>query len=186
MGKIVNNPVTRGFSGTLGEDLIFRQVKSETRYAQRNTLPRTVTPKMLAVRQKFTDATMGAKGALADPATKDHYEKMAVLQEASSAYAAAVTDFLAEPKIGGIYTGAYYGEIGNNITIIPELFGKVTGVEVALYRADGSLLESGAATEVNYAFIYKTQVVNPQVEGTKIVLTAKDRVRKTLTREFIL
>lgn len=186
MGKIINNPVTTGFSGTLGKDLIFRQVKSETTYAQRNRSPRPATARMLAVREKFTEATIGAKGALADPATKDHYEKIAVLQKASSAYSAAVKDILSEPVIGGIYTGAYFGEIGNNITIVPELLGKVTGVDVAIYSSDGTLLESGAATEVNYAFMYTAQAVNPELAGTKIVLTAKDRLRKTLTREFIL
>ncbi|MBT1704927.1 hypothetical protein [Chryseosolibacter indicus] len=186
MGKIVNNPVTTGFSGTLGKDLIFRQVNSETTYAQRNRSPRPATVRMLAVREKFTEATIGAKGALADPATKDHYEKMAVLQKAPSAYSAALKDILSEPEIGGIYTGVYFGEIGNNITIIPELLGKVTGIEVAIYSADGTLLESGPATEVNYAFMYKAQAVNPQVAGSKIVLTAKDRLRKTLVREFVL
>jgi len=186
MGKIKNNVVTKGFSGKFGDDLVFRNVDDKTVFARRPLNTAEPTARQTEIRKKFTEATLFAAGAIDHPQASQDYATMAELQGLKSAYVAAVTDFLTTPEIGGVFTFAYTGNVGDMINIKPKVAMKIIQIDVSLLRADGTVLESGKAVPSALNWRYVATVANAQVKGTKLVLVAYDRQGKTSTFEQVL
>jgi hypothetical protein len=186
MGKIKNNVATRGFSGKLGEDIVFRQVDGKTTFAKRTLSEAASSPKQDAVRRKFAEASYFASAAIENPQAGQQYKIMAELLGLKSAYAAALSDYLSQPEIGGVFTARYQGRIGDMITIVPKIPYKITEVSVNILQADGSVLESGKAVANELKWRYLATVVNPLVKGSKLVLVARDRQGKETTFEWTL
>ena len=186
MGKIKNNVVTKGFSGKFGEDLMFRQVDNKTIFAKRTLVTTDPTARQSAVRTKFTEAAFFASAAIDNPQASQDYKLMAELQGLKSAYIAAMTDYLTEPEVGGVFTAQYKGAVGDVINIMSKVPYKITEIDVSILRADGSLLESGKAVPNQLKWRYIATVVNPQVQGSKLVLLARDRRGTEKTLEVVL
>jgi hypothetical protein len=186
MGKIKKNVITRGFRGTFGEDLVFRQVDGETVFSQKGENNSAPTPSQLQVRNKFLEATNYASAAVDNPQAGEAYKLMAKLQGLRSAYVAAMTDYLTMPEISSVFTNEYVGEVGNMINMISKHPHKITGISVSILKPDGSELESGAATVKALKWRYTATVHNAQVQGSKLVLKAKDRQGKEVTVEKVL
>src|SRR5687767_3910071 len=117
MGKIKNNVVTKGFSGKFGDDLVFRQLDNETIFSKRGTLTGAPTEKQSAARDRFTQAAMFASVAIDNPQASQTYKLMAKAQGLKSAYLAALTDYITQPEIGGVFTVAYTGQVGDLFSI---------------------------------------------------------------------
>src|SRR4051812_14012405 len=126
MGKIKNNVVTKGFSGKFGDDLVFRQVDNQTIFAKRTLTPVSSTARQTEVRNKFTEASLFASGAIENPQASLDYKLMAELQGLKSAYLAAITDYLTMPEIGSVFVNAYRGNAGDVLNIKPKAVYKIT------------------------------------------------------------
>ena len=186
MGKIKNNVVTKGFSGKFGDDLMFRQVDKKTVFVKRSLITSDPTAQQSAVRHRFTEASFFAAGAIDNPQASVEYKLMAEVQGLKSAYIAAMTDYLTEPEIGGVFTAQYKGAVGNQINILSKVPLKLTEIDVSILRADGSVLESGKAVPSQLKWRYIATVVNPQVQGSKLVLRARDRQGLEVALEVVL
>jgi hypothetical protein len=186
MGKIKKNVITRGFSGSLGDDLVFRQVDDKTVFALKSENNSEPTERQVQVRNKFLEATNYASAAVDNPQALQDYQLMAERQELKSAYVAAVTDYLTMPEISSVFTNEYTGVVGNMINMISKHPHKITGISVSILKPDGSELESGAATVKALKWRYTATVPNAQVQGSKLVLKAKDRQGKEVTVEKVL
>jgi hypothetical protein len=186
MGKIKDNVITRGFSGKFGEDLMFRQVDNKTIFAKRRLVSSAPTAGQTEVRNRFTQATMFASAAMDNPQASVEYKLMAELLGLKSAYLAAVTDYLTYPEIGGVYAEDYRGTIGDMINIKVKVPYKVVGIQVSILLPDGSTLESGDAVANQLAWRFTATAANPQVVGSKLVMTAYDRRGKESVLEHVL
>lgn len=186
MGKIKNNVVTRGFSGKFGDDLVFRQVDNQTVFAKRTLVTGVPTQRQVEIRNKFTEAANFASAAIENEEAKLMYDLMADIQGLKSAYIAAMTDYLTEPEIGGVYTAAYKGQVGDAINIRPRVPYKVVSIEVRIVAANGNNIEAGAATVNGLKWKYIATVANASVRGSQLILVARDRQGKETTFEQLL
>lgn len=186
MGKIKKNVITKGFSGKYNDDLVFRQVDDQTVFARKAENNAEPTERQREVRDRFAEASIYASGAIDNPQTGPDYEQLAKLQGVKSAYIAALTDFLTEPEITSVFTKAYTGAAGSTINMTSRYPYKITGIDVSILNADGSVLEAGAAIQRASKWRYTTTMANVQVQGTKFVLKARDRVGHESVLEKVL
>lgn len=173
MGKVKENLLTKGFSGKIGDEIVFRQVGNRTLFAKRprKRLITEPTPQQ----ELFAKAVVFAKTMLLDPAVRADYQNRAKLAGLASAYSAAVTDYLKLPKIDSIDTDYYKGAVGDIIWVIALDDFKLQTMTVTLFRADGSEIESGAAVLENGRWKYVAQQAHADLPGTRVVVTATDR-----------
>jgi hypothetical protein len=186
MGSVKENLLTKGFSGRIGDEIVFRQVGNRTMFAKRPRKRSTLTPGQTAHQQQFQNAVYYAKSALMDPAAKSVYQDMAKEANLRSAYNAAVTDFLKEPKIASVYTDNYKGVAGAVLFIAAVDMFKIQSVIVTIKRADGTVIETGQAVRDQENWKYVTTQPNASIPGTKIIVQAKDRPGKQATFEKVL
>ena len=74
MAKSVNNIVTHGLSGKVGNLLVFSQRKGKTIVSVAPKKSNKATDKQLALRTKFQEAVIYSKAARQDPNLKPQYE----------------------------------------------------------------------------------------------------------------
>jgi len=108
------------------------------------------------------------------------------VQGLKSAYLAAVTDYLTEPEVSGVFTPGYKGKIGDVITIAPKHLYKITTLTVTIFNADGTVLETGAAEVDELMWRYTATVANANVAGCKLRVVAKDRQDREVVLEILL
>lgn len=186
MGKIKNNVITKGFSGSLGEDITFRQVDGKTIFAKRTLTSSAPTAKQQEVRDKFTEAAMHAGAAIGNPDVEQEYKVLARLQGFKTAYVAAMSDFLTEPEIGGVFTRSYKGNVGDKISMTAKIPYKIKEIDVRILSPDGTVLESGKAVANELKWLYVATVANAQVKGSRLELVARDRLDKEVTMQLVL
>ena len=101
---------------------------------------------------------------------------MAALRPRQNLYSRAVEDFLSSPVVKTIGTGNYTGAIGSQITVRAMDDFRVTGVQLEIRAANGTLLEKGNAVQhvngVDWTYT-ATQANNP-LTGSKIKAIATD------------
>ncbi|WP_276373606.1 hypothetical protein [Chryseolinea sp. H1M3-3] len=142
MAIIENNILLHGISGKLG-NVVFRQLNGKTIMClppQRRAAPTAIQKEQ---RERFRLATMYAKMALDDPDLKYMYEKAAKKLKSTSAYAAAVADYLKRPEIEEITTGVDTGSKEAFIFITSASKGKNLSVCVTIFSANGKVIEAG-------------------------------------------
>jgi hypothetical protein len=186
MGNVQDNLLTKGFSGKIGDEIVFRQVGNRTLFAKRPRKRAGLTPNQETQQARFRDAVFFAKTMLLDPAIKEEYQNLAKQFNLRSAYNAAVTDFLKEPQIALVYTDNYKGVAGNVLFITAVDDFKIKTATVTLLRADNTVIETGPALAEQGQWKYITTQANAQVAGTKVVITAKDRPGKETTFEKVI
>ena len=186
MGKIKNNVVTKGFSGKLGDDLVFRQVDNQTIFAKRTLITGVPTARQTEIRNKFTDASNFASAAIENEQASVMYKLMADVQGLKSAYLAAMTDYLTEPEIGGVYSAGYKGVVGDVFNIRPRVPYKIISIDVRIVDANGIAIEAGSAVTNELKWKYIATVANANVRGSRLILTARDRQDKETTFEQVL
>ncbi|MBO9572537.1 MAG: hypothetical protein J7497_10070 [Chitinophagaceae bacterium] len=186
MGKNINSVVTKGFSGAIGDDIVFRQTKGDQVVAK---LP-VKSKKPNLIREKFVfefrKAILYAISVMRNPELKKQYERIA--KGVQSAYNLALRDARKAPVVAEINTSQYKGVVGNLIPITALDDFKVTSVRVAIYGANGVLIEEGNAIfpELSMYWIYTVTAVNAQLVGSKIEVTAVDLPGNETTAEVIL
>ena len=179
MGKIVNNPVTRSFSGSFGDDVVFRQIGNRTFFAKKAVYVKSPTLAQQANRKLFSDAQNFASLALEDPQQSEWYSIVAKVNGLKTAQLAAIRDYMLKPEIENVDLKNYNGNIADRITIKPKMLLKIQRIEVSIYNATGALVESGWARKHELQWRYEATAVNSSVEASRIVLIAYDKLEKS-------
>ena len=176
MAKVQDNILAKGFSGTIGKQLTFRQIGGNTfvsKYQKTPTVP--ATEKKLAVQTKFGLATAYARRAVKDPEMKAMYQ--AVVTGGQRAFNIAMIDALQAPVVESIQAEGYHGQKSEPIIIYAKDNFKVAAVLVSVYNKTGSLVEKGNAVlqeneEMNWLYICNEE--NTEYNGSKITAVATD------------
>lgn len=175
MAESKNNVITHGLSGKVGDLIVFRNRGGKT-FVSSKPKARTGAPSENQVQhqERFQEAILYAKAAIADPASKAAYEN--AISGGQTAYNVAVADFFHAPDIKSVDLSGYTGNTGETITIRVTDDFKVTGVTVDIYNADGSEVESGAAVQSTNGidWTYTATAANESLDGDRIVIRASD------------
>jgi hypothetical protein len=85
-------------------------------------------------------------------------------------------DFLSPPVVKIVDTSNYTGVIGSQIQIRAVDDFRVTGLQVEIYTANGTLLEKGKAVQLTNGldWTYSATQANNLLAGSKIKATATD------------
>lgn len=186
MGKVKENLLTKGFSGGIGEEIVFRQYRNRTIFSKRPKKSSTVTPDQQEARSHFQQAVYYAKTVLLNPTIREDYKTRAKEAGLPSAYVAAVTDFLKDLKLAGIHTDGYLGNVGDPVFITAVDDFKIQQLTVTIQDSSGAVIESGNAVRDLNGWRYEATQANANRTGTKIIVSAKDRPGKSVSEERIL
>ncbi len=177
MASSNNSVITGKFRGTLGKELVFREWEGKTVVAK---APKrrlgAGTPGQEETKENFLLASRYAKAVLKgqDQGIKDAYT--AALRPRQNLYSRAMEDFLSPPVVKIVDTSNYTGVTGSQIQIRAVDDFRVTGLQVEIHSANGSLLEKGNAVQstngVDWTYT-ATQANNP-LTGSKVKATATD------------
>jgi hypothetical protein len=186
MGIIKENLATKGFSGRLGDEFVYRQINNRTFFAKRPKKRTKITANMEAAQGRFQQAVYFAKTMMIDPDLRAYYA--ARYQEAgrTNAYQAAITDFMKALKITSVNTDCYQGNVGDPIYVMVADNFKIQELAVTLQRAGGTVIESSLAVREGTGWRYVATQANAMRPGTKVVIRAKDRPGKQAVEERIL
>jgi hypothetical protein len=176
MGIVKNNNFTRGISGAVSHDMVFRKYKKKTSVYIKTERESELTDKEKAQRSKFVEATVYGKSIKDNPALEAEYKAWADERDLPNAYAAAVSDFLKGPEISFIDTGKYNGAVGDKIVIKATDNFKVASVEVIITKQDGSIVETGDAVLASnkLTWEYTVTVAHPIAQGDTVTVIASD------------
>lgn len=185
--KQSRNSIMRGMSGSLGEELVFRQRAGKTVVCL-PPVPREDNPteEQLTIRSKFHEASRYAKTAIANPTLKAQYKAKAEL--GTSAYNVAFADFFRAPVILNVDASNYSGAPGNTILIEAIDDFKVQSVRVTILTAGGDVLETGTAVanpESSGYWTYTITASNPDRSGV-VRIQVSDLPGNVTTREVSL
>ncbi|MDR1526204.1 MAG: hypothetical protein LBS46_00860 [Dysgonamonadaceae bacterium] len=173
MAKQERNVVTYGLSGKIGDLLVFRQKSGKTIVAKAPVRPGKASEKQTAHRQRFQQAVIYAKAAVASPLAGELYQTAA--KKGKQPFNVAVADFFNAPDVHHIDFREYRGAVGDKTYITVSDDFAVRTVEVAISNSDGSPVESGAAVQHDgRLWIYTATQDNAHTEGDKIVITVSD------------
>ncbi|MCP9750704.1 hypothetical protein [Ferruginibacter sp. HRS2-29] len=184
--KHIKNLVTKGLSGRI-QELVFRHNHGRT-YVISSPSPSTVpaSEEQLQIRYTFKDAVRYAKAILIDPIVKAAYKAKA--NPWQSAFNLAIADFFKPPTIGTIDASAYTAQAGSFISAQVTDDFQVASVEVRIEKANGQLIEAGAATlmEDGLHYRYTTTATVTNITGNKITFIAIDLPGHLVTQQITL
>jgi hypothetical protein len=188
MAQVKDNIVTEGFSGKLANKIVFRQVGNRTIVAKRPRRSEIISEDQAAHRQRFKSAAAYARAKMQYPAEKAAYAELAKRYELTSAFAAAVGDYLTPPDIDTINTEGYSGQVGDVILITSTNSPKIASLQVSIIQPGGDVLETGAAvfSPADAAWKYVATVAGAVAPGTVIKAVATDRPGNVVTKEKAL
>jgi hypothetical protein len=172
-----NSVITGKLSGTLGRELVFRDWEGKTVVAkapkQRVGEPSAAQAQ---TQEKFLLASRYAKAVKngTDQGIKDAYT--AALRPRQNLFSRALEDFMSPPEVKSVNAGAYTGIVGSTITVRAVDDFRVTGVQVEIFAASGTLLEKGNAVQQTNGldWIYTVTQANAAMAGSKINAIAAD------------
>lgn len=179
------NVVMHGASGVVGGLIQFSQRNGKTIIGKRRKKVTSISDDQAEVRLQFKKASTYAQASLNVPERLELYEAKASL--GVSAYNVAVKDYLTPPEIVEIINTSYTGAAGGQIDILASDDVSVRSVSVSIFTAMNTLVESGDAVKTEEGFWhYTTTAISPTLEGTRLVVTAKDIPGNAATAELIL
>jgi hypothetical protein len=180
MAHANNSIITGKFKGSLGKELVFREWEGKTVVAK-SPKSRTgdPTPDQAVIQEKFFIASRYARSVAkgADQSLAQAYTS--ALRPRQNVYSRALEDFMSPPVVKLIDTHSYKGAAGDRIEVRAIDDFRVTKVRVEIYAADGTLLESGNATQNTNGidWTYTATQANPAtagLAGCKIKAIASD------------
>ena len=146
MAKAKLNPVFLQMRGDIG-DLVFKRYLGRLIVSRKPDLS-SIEPSaaQLAQRERFRQAALYGKMALADPQTRARYEQAAE-EKNMPVFALTVSDYFHAPEIDEIDLEAYNGGIGDEIVVRAHDNVAVEQVLVSLKDEFDQPLETGLAVE---------------------------------------
>jgi hypothetical protein len=98
------------------------------------------------------------------------------LRPRQNLFSRALEDFMSAPVVNSISTNAYTGVAGSTIAVRAVDDFRVTGVQVEIFAASGTLLEKGNAVLQNNGldWTYTATQANAALTGSKINAIATD------------
>jgi hypothetical protein len=182
------NVLTHGLSGMLGDMIVFRQKGTQTIVAVAPIKGKKATPSaaQLKVRDRFKLAVDFAKAAIKDPALKKLYAAKATSDQ--TAYNIALADYFKAPEILSFGSDKYTGKVGDIISPSVSDLLEAKSVQVRIEKADGTLIEQGAAVvrEDKLHWDYTVTQANAPVTGSKITVTATDIPGNIAVKQVVL
>jgi hypothetical protein len=185
--ELLENDLVEGSSGRFGKRLVYRQRGLKTIIARRPVRKSDPqTPRQVEVRDLFSEAVIYARGVIADSATKAIYK--AKVKGNQSAFNLALSDFCKAPEIRKYNVTEYTGQIGDKISIRASDDFKVESVKLLIKDSSDTTIEEGPAVlSANGAdWIYTTTVENPDLAGTKLIISAADIPGNITIQEVVL
>ena len=187
MAESKNNVIIHGFSGKIGDLLVFSQRAGKT-IASKAPGERTQEPTAAqqVARDRFQRAILYGKAAVTDPAVKEEYQEKAT--DGKSAFNVAVADFFHAPDILEIDVSGYNGLADQMIRIKVVDDFKVKSVKLSILNEDGGLQEEGNAVKAanGQDWYYTATTTNAGVVGDKIIITATDNPDNLTTEDKTL
>jgi hypothetical protein len=178
MAKLTSSGLVKSIRGHVG-NLVFRQTGDKLILTERpGKRTKPATDAQAAVQAKFKLAVVYAKVAMANPALQAVYAPVAAA-EGKSIYCLMIRDFFVPSVVDSIDVTAYTGQPGEAITIQAHDDIAVVSVTVRILDANNNLVEQGAATLVNGAWVYTTTAAAPAGQALTIEATATDNPAHT-------
>jgi hypothetical protein len=143
--KVILQSGLRGLSGGM-QDWVYQYRDGKTYLGPKPRRTREPSQAELNQRERFKEAALYAKSALADPATREFYETVAA-ERGTPVFALAVGDFLNQPSIKPLDLSNYKGQVGDPILIRAVDDIGLADVEVELTASNGTQIEKGKAVE---------------------------------------
>jgi hypothetical protein len=187
MAHSKTNLITLGFSGKLGNQVIFRNVNGQSimqNFPSRRH--KKAVGKQVETCQRFREASRYAKTVLKNPEMLAAYRAKA--KKGQTAYNVAVADYLTSPVVTDIDASMYHGHAGEKITVTAKDSFRVMEVTVILTGPEGVILEKGACipgiSEVHWHYTAQTEIGN--TDGLKISAVARDHTRHTAELSVVI
>lgn len=174
MAIVTNNMFTQGLTGTIGGDMVFRTFRGKTVVSIKPSQggPVKESASQRANRDRFRQATVYAKAAMADAQKKSYYQRRARKLKLPNAYTAAITDYMRRPKLEQVDRKRYKGKAGNVIVVSVAKKGfSVSAVAVTVTDASGVVVESGPAVRLQADLCWRYVARNTVHLGPGVTLT---------------
>ena len=172
-----NSVITGKLRGALGKELVFREWEGKTVVAKApGSREGDPTPAQEQTQERFLLASRYAKAVIKgeDQGIRDAYT--AALRPRQNLYSRALEDFMSSPVVRSINARNYTGASGSRITVRAVDDFRVTGVQVEIRAANGTLLEKGNGEQNanGIDWTYTATQANNLLTGSKIKAIASD------------
>ena len=176
-----------GASGMLGNVVVYRQFRGQTLLCNRPEKPRCITPHQQRMKARFLEAVAFAKRQIADPVTKALYQPDAD-SKFTSAYAAALADYLKRPVIDDVDVSGYKGKEGDAIIVKASDIANTLTVMVSVRDKNGVVIEQGEASPAirKPVYVFRSSKQKDSIKGCTICVNVKDRPGNSVWREIVL
>jgi len=169
------NPILLGFSGKLGNAVVFRRVGRKIVMARvPDRWRKEPVGKQIGTCDEFKFASKWAKKTLENPEMLAAYREKA--GNGRSAYNVAIKDYLTSPVVSDIDVSKYHGHAGDRITVTAKKDFRVKEVTVSIIGPGGVELEHGTCTPgvswKQWHYTASAEAGNPA--GLMVTAVAKD------------
>jgi hypothetical protein len=186
MARSKNNLLTKGLSGMVGKQIVFRTWNGKTFISVAPKKPTKQSSVQKENRSKFKRATIYAKNMMKDPAKKAEYKEIAKKLQLPNAYTAAITDYMRNPLIEELDLSSYSGKAGEEISVTVSKKGfEVQDVELIVVDQNGEVIEEGKARKgLAHEWIYKTSNDLEESWTPKFLIRVRDRSGNITKKQF--
>jgi hypothetical protein len=183
-----NNNFTRGLSGAVGGNMVFRTWNGKTYISTAPSKPKKQSAIQKENRLKFKMATFFAKQMMKDPIKKEEYKKLAKKMKLPNAYTAAITEYMRKPEIREVELRSYNGRENQEINVNVRKKGfEVEVVEVIIRDEKGNVIEQGKAEKGRvFDWSYKTTKTVEQDGNLDILIRARERTGNYVDKKVLL
>jgi hypothetical protein len=170
----------------LGGIVVYRQYRGKTLLCNRPEKRNTITPHQQKMKSRFLEAVAFAKKMIADPATKALYQP-GPESKFTSAYAAALADYLKRPVIDDVDVTGYHGNEGDMIIVKASDIARTLTVTMTVMGINGEVIEQGEAlpNAFNLDYVFSGRKKNNLVHGSVLRVTVTDKPGNVVVREVV-
>jgi hypothetical protein len=186
MARSNNNLLTKGLSGMVGKQIVFRTWNGKTFISVAPKKPKKQSPIQKENRSKFKRATIYAKSMMKDPVKKAEYKEIAKKLQLPNAYTAAITDYMRNPQIEALDLANYSGKADEEIKVVASKKGfEIQEVEIVAIDQNGVVIEEGKAEKgLANEWTYKTTNNIEEKETIKFLIRVRDKTGNIRERTF--
>jgi hypothetical protein len=186
MARSTNNLLTKGLSGMVGKQIVFRTWNGKTFISVAPKRPKKQSPIQKENRTKFKRATIYAKSMMKDPVKKAEYKEIARKLQLPNAYTAAITDYMRNPQIEELDLATYSGKADEEIKVtVSKKWFEIQEVEVIAVGKNGEVIEEGKAKKgLANVWTYTMNNDIEEKETAKFLIRVRDKTGNIRERIF--